>query len=261
VSTKSPARGSEGSAVKKSCLIYISAFAVLCLLAPRMVRSQGVATLSEQTAPFDTWQLTQTSGRVEPGVEPGRVAKTPPESELIIEGLASYGNYKIFASGRDCKLYTAGVEYDRHSWGHFLKARVDYVAEILPVVILNEPADLSDRGFIQGYARKTVPGLAISPIGFRMQWRDNKKIKPYLEEKGGILAFPQKVPTRDASYENFSLQSVTGVQVQLSDRWGLRLGLFGDFHFSNGFIVPVNPGLDVMNASLGLSYHIRRKSD
>jgi hypothetical protein len=41
----------------------------------------------------------------------------------------------------------------------------------------------------------------------------------------------------------------------MSERWGLRLGLFSDFHFSNGFTVPVNPGLDVMNANLGLSYH------
>lgn len=36
------------------------------------------------------------------------------ESELTAEGMASYGHYKIFASGSDCKLYTAGVEYDRH---------------------------------------------------------------------------------------------------------------------------------------------------
>jgi len=38
-------------------------------------------------------------------------------------------------------------------------------------------------------------------------------------------------------------------------KMGLRLGLFSDFHFSDDFIVAVNPGLDVMNANLGLSYH------
>jgi hypothetical protein len=41
----------------------------------------------------------------------------------------------------------------------------------------------------------------------------------------------------------------------MNARWDLRLGLFSDFHFSNGFIVPVNPGLDVMNANFGLSYN------
>jgi hypothetical protein len=50
-----------------------------------------------------------------------------------------------------------------------------------------------------------------------------------------------------------------GVQVRINQRWGLRLGLFGDFHFSNAFIVQSNPGLDVMNANLGLSYHFGNK--
>jgi hypothetical protein len=45
----------------------------------------------------------------------------------------------------------------------------------------------------------------------------------------------------------------------LNDRFDLRLGLFGDFHFSDGFIVPVNPGLDVMNATMGLTYHLGSK--
>jgi hypothetical protein len=54
------------------------------------------------------------------------------------------------------------------------------------------------------------------------------------------------------------LQSAAGVQVKLTQRLDLRLGLFSDFHFSNAFAVPINPGLDVMNANLGLSYHFRK---
>ena len=183
------------------------------------------------------------------------------DSELIIEGMMSYGNYKIFASGYDERLYTAGVEYDRHSWGYFLKAQVDYAAEILPFVLLNKPTFTDIWGNpkqpIAKYKniRENVPGLSISPIGFRMLWRGEKVFQPYIEAKGGIIAFTKKVPSSQATYENFSLESGTGVQVKMSDRWGLRLGLFGDFHFSNAFMVPVDPGLDVMNANLGLSYH------
>jgi hypothetical protein len=181
------------------------------------------------------------------------------EQELIVEGLVSYGNYKIFASGYDEKLFTAGVEYDRHSWGTFLKAQMDYVAEFLPFVLLDKPLSVDIWGdpnpIKQKNIREYVPGVGISPIGFRMQWRSHKAIKPYLEAKGGIIGFTKKVPSTEATYENFSLQSGTGVQVKMSDRWGLRLGLFGDFHFSNAFMVPIDPGLDVMNANLGLSYH------
>jgi hypothetical protein len=181
------------------------------------------------------------------------------QQELIVEGLVSYGNYKIFASGYDEKLFTAGVEYDRHSWGYFLRARVDYVAEFLPFVLLDKPATTDIWGNpvprSAKYDRVFVPGIGITPIGFRMQWRSKKTIRPYLEAKGGLLVFTQKVPSNQATYLNFSMQSATGVQVIMTDRWGLRLGLFSDFHFSDAFIVPVNPGLDVMNANLGLSYH------
>ena len=47
-------------------------------------------------------------------------------------------------------------------------------------------------------------------------------------------------------------------QVRLSQRVDMKLGLFGDFHFSNALITPVDPGLDVMNASFGVSYHLGR---
>jgi hypothetical protein len=191
----------------------------------------------------------------------GNWFKRPGESEIIIEGLVSYGNYKIFASGYDDKLFTAGLEYDRHSWGYFLKAQVDYVAEFLPFVLLDKPLNTDIWGTpvypvdASKAIREHVPGVGFSPIGFRMQWRSKKAIRPYLEAKGGVLVFTKKVPSSEASYVNFSMQSATGVQVKMSERWGLRLGLFSDFHFSDDFIVAVNPGLDVMNANLGLSYH------
>jgi len=183
----------------------------------------------------------------------------PMRQELIIEGLYSYGNYKIFASGYDMKLFDAGIEYDRHTWGYFLKAQADYVAEFLPFVLLDKPLGTDIFGNPvpkkNKDIRQYVPGIGFSPIGFRLLWRSKKTIKPYLEAKGGVLLFDKKVPSTEASYVNFSLQSATGVQVKLNEKWGVRLGLFSDFHFSDAFVVPVNPGLDVMNANLGVSYH------
>jgi hypothetical protein len=186
--------------------------------------------------------------------------KPPVESEITVEGLVSYGNYRIFAASENCKLYDVGIEYTRHSWGRFLGARVDYVAEVLPMVLLNQPKvmDIWGNSFY-GPARKTVPGVDISPIGIRWLWRDGKTIKPYLMAKGGALIFSQKPLSSKTTYENLSLQSATGLEIRMNDRMDLRLGLFGDFHFSDGFIVPVNPGLDVMNATLGLTYHLGSK--
>ena len=180
-------------------------------------------------------------------------------SEITVEGLVSYGNYHIFASGENCKLYDAGIEYDRHSWGHLLGSRVDYVAEFMPMVLLNQPKEMDIWGNTLTAARKTVPGIDIAPLGIRWLWRDGKAIKPYLMAKGGVLVFAQKPLSSKTTYENLSLQSAIGLEVRINERFDLRLGLFGDFHFSDGFIVPVNPGLDVMNATMGLTYHLHSK--
>lgn len=212
--------------------IFIPILAALCLLVPQLARAQQAETAL--------------TGR----------GSQPVESDLTVEGLASYGHYKIFASGSSCHLYAGGVEYDRHSWGTLLKARVDYVAEFLPVVLLDAPVTQDIWGSPTTPDHHIVPGVGFSPIGFRMLWRDHKAIKPYLTAKGGMLLFPDKVLSQESTYLNFSLQSAMGVQARLKPRVDLRLGLFSDFHFSNGFIVPVNPGLDVMNANLGITYHL-----
>lgn len=253
--------------LRLNCLILLAA---LCLLAGTHAQATEAAPDPAKQTLSDAPQVpdTATASNIPPDEEAAynppdtQAAVTtsahpspPVESELIVEGLASYGNYRIFASGRDCKLYTAGVEYDRHSWDYFLKARVDYVAEVLPLVLLNEATQSWPWGAPATAARETVPGFAISPIGFRMLWRNRKAIEPYLSAKGGLIAFPKKVLATDATYVNFSLQSGFGVQARLTSRLGLRLGLWNDFHFSNAFMVPVNPGIDMMNANLGLSFH------
>jgi len=219
------------------CCLF--ALTMLCLVAPRPGQSQDTETLIAKST----------------------AAKQPVESEIAVEGLASYGNWRLFAGGQDCKLFTAGLEYDRHSWGYFLKARMDYVGEILPVIVLMEPAKADIWGDPLTTAKKWVPGVGFSPIGFRMMWRsDERTWKPYFTTKGGMLAFPQKVLSTQATYESFSLQTAIGVQTKMTQRVDLRLGLFSDFHFSNAFMVPVNPGLDVMNANLALSYHLGKQA-
>ena len=237
--------------IRLSC---ISILAILCLLAPQLAHAQDAGTAVGKSPALQI----SNSADAETGVTASAPEKPPVEREIIAEGMVSYGNWQILASGYDCKLFTGGFEYDRHSWGHLLYARFDYSAEILPFVLLDEPAKADIWGNPKSKDKKHVPGLGFSPIGFRMMWFEKKRIKPYLSIKGGLLGFPIKVLSSDASYVNLSFQSGLGVQVRMTPRYDLRLGLFNDLHFSDGFIVPVNPGLDVMNSNLGLSYHFAK---
>ena len=180
----------------------------------------------------------------------------PVESELIFEDQGSFGNYQIFAQGEDSKLFSAGAEYERHSWGCLMKAQVYYVAEFLPFVLLNEPANLNFYGVTRSTAKQLVPGIGITPIGFRMLWRDGRAIQPYLMAKAGFLVFTQKAESPNASYENISLRSEIGVQIRMTRRVDLRLGM-GDYHFSNVFVVPSNPGLDVMSYMGGIAFRLK----
>jgi hypothetical protein len=187
-------------------------------------------------------------------------ATSPVPSELIFEGFASYGHYKIFASGSGSFVYATGAEYDRNSWGKMLGARCDYAGEML-LVLLKEGDNPDIWGTPQNQGHyHIVPGLGIYPIGVRWMWFDGKRVMPYISAKGGVVGFTEKAMSTKGTYENFSLHSSLGVKVRLAGPWDLRVDLFSDYHFSDAFIVPVNPGLDVMNANVGLVYHLHGRN-
>ena len=217
----------------------------------------GVSVAPDATLASDA-TLIQDTPATNPSTTPKpKAAKQTPASEIAIEGFVSYGNWQIFAAGIHEELYTAGVEYDRHSWGQFIGAQMDYVAEVLPVVILKEPRILNVYGVRRSRPGDDIliPGFAFSPIGLRMQWRPNKTFKPYFNVKGGAIGFTQKALSPAASYYDFSLQESIGFYVKMTPRWDMRFGLFGDYHFSNAYITTYNPGLDVMNSNIAFSYH------
>ena len=78
----------------------------------------------------------------------------------------------------------------------------------------------------------TVPGLAVTPVGLRMLWRDGKVWKPYFTVEGGVVGYTQKALSPDGTYLNFTLQTGVGAEPRLTHAWEIRLGA-GDFHFSN----------------------------
>ena len=134
-------------------------------------------------------------------------------------------------------------------------ARRDYSAEIMPVVILRQPSKTDLWGNPQTKSHQAIPGLGFYPIGIRLLWRDADRIKPFFVARGGLIGYTQKAFSRDAAYENFSLDYRIGIQVRLSERVDVRGG-FGILHQSDGFVVPSNPGLDEMNVNAGVSYRL-----
>jgi hypothetical protein len=236
----------------KRCVVVIAfAASILCCRmtfsqenAVESGTSQGTASDASPAAAEGQYMTTRSGPQSE-----------APESELAFNGMGSFGHFHIFANSWWSNLHYASVEYDRHSWGRAAGARLDYAAEVQPVLLLNQLKYTTVWGNSAGTGRETLYGIGIMPIGMRMMWWDNKSVKPYLTAKGGVLAFDKKALSRYSSYMEWSLQIGIGTQFRLAPRWDGRVG-FNYFHFSNGFVVPSNPGLDNMMYTGGLVYHL-----
>jgi hypothetical protein len=193
-----------------------------------------------------------------PASEVAQLSSAPspaPESEIAFEYEGSIGHSHFEAGTWWSYLHVAGIEYDRHTWGKFVGARMDYVAEILPITILRQPAVEDEYGDPLSHNYTTVPGLGVTPVGLRMLWRNDKVFKPFFTAKGGVVAFTQKALSPDGAYLNFTLQETLGAEVRMTHDWEIRAGL-GEFHFSNARQVPSNPGLDEVMYTAALSYHL-----
>ncbi len=114
------------------------------------------------------------------------------DSEIGVTGLGSFGHYHLFANSWWSYLDMAGVEYDRHSWGYKAGARMDYTAELDPMVLLWQPSKTDVWGNPQSKSHELVYGIGVAPIGLRMTWRSRKNIRPYYLMRGGLLAFDKK---------------------------------------------------------------------
>lgn len=187
-----------------------------------------------------------------------KTVKEPVQSELAFETSDCFGHITLFADTIWSYFNEAGVEYDRNSWGKFIGARMDYVAEVLPVSILRQPSKTDVFGDPLSKNFEAVPGLGILPFGMRMLWRDGKAWKPYFVTKFGMIGFTKKAVSQYAAYQNMLVQQSVGIQFKLNDRWDLRTGI-GVLHISNFMMVPSNPGTDQMMYTGGLSYHFKTR--
>jgi hypothetical protein len=236
--------------------------AAVCLLGSPPAHSQEPETpVMMDGAPAHTTTEKDTPLASDIVVTPKQTpAKKPVESEISVMGMIPDGDYRLFSATVRCNAWTVGVEYDRHSLGHLLKSRVDYVMEVLPFVLLNEPAKSDFWGNAKSPNQQLVPGLSISPVGFRFLWRNNTAVRPYVIGKLGAIAFTQKVLSQSASYANFNVQAAFGLQFRITERVDLRVEPFEFFHVSNGYLAASNPGMDELATRIGFTYHLGKKT-
>lgn len=184
-------------------------------------------------------------------------SRQPVESELGVIGGGTVGNLHVFAYAEDRQLNLFGLQYMRHSWGTLLSARVDYMAEALPAVLLNEPKAYLPTSVALTTERKTTYGADIAPLGIRLLWRRHQQWKPYLLADGGFIYFTHRVISTEGTKLNFSAQFGGGMQWGLRGPAQLRIG-YSIYHISNAGSGMHNPGLDTNLIYAVLSFNLHR---
>jgi hypothetical protein len=186
--------------------------------------------------------------------------KRPVESDISVMGTIPDGDYRMYSATVRCTAWTVGVEYDRRL-AHFLGTRMDYVAEVLPLVFLSQPAISDFWGNAISLNQQIVYGISVLPLGFRFLWRNNSAVKPFVVGKVGAIAFTKKAFSPDASYANFNVQAAFGLQIRMNERIDLRVEPFEFFHVSNAYLPASNPGMDQLATRIGITYHLGRRED
>lgn len=174
-------------------------------------------------------------------------------NEIQLESGDSVGNFHLFAYAENRRLNYIGIEYDRHSFGRLFGAQFDYVTELMPVILVNEPAAYGPDSRALTTARQEKYGVGYCPMGLRLLWRRPGRLQPYWMGKGGLLYFKDRILSPQGTHLNFSAEFSIGVEKALTSRIGFRAG-FSDFHFSNGNIARKNPGIDLMYFNGGVNY-------
>jgi Lipid A 3-O-deacylase (PagL) len=227
---------------------YLAVLAAFCLVAPQAPAQEMENVLATNT-PAET-AIVMTKKAPE---------KRQVEGEIAITTMIPDGDYRLFSATVRCNAWPTGVEYDRHSWGHLLKSQVDYVVEVIPIMILSQPAVSDFWGNAKSPNQELVPGVAVSPFGFRFLWRSTRAIRPYMTGKLGAAVFAKKAFSQKASYVNFNIQVDAGLLFKVSDRVDLRIDPFVFFHVSNGYLAASNPGMDELATRFGVNYHLGKR--
>lgn len=158
-------------------------------------------------------------------------APQQPHREVHFETGASIGNLHLFAYDDNRALHPVGVEYDRPWVRSVLKGNLQYVSEVLPIIILSAAPRVAEGSPALGSARKHQYGFGLAPAGFRLLWRETGLLQPYFGMKGGAAYFMNRVANGQGTRMQLLAEFSAGAEKALSNRWGFRAG-FSDFHMA-----------------------------
>lgn len=160
-------------------------------------------------------------------------------------GLWAGGSPASFGNIEDREMLLVGLRYGRvlAAWDW---VALEYTLDILPAAVVFEPDDVR-RG------SSTTYGAGIAPLGLKVSFAQQSRIKPFVAASLGFLYFGRDIPVPDSSHFNFTQEFGLGVDFFLAPKRALTLG-YKVQHLSNAGIGDRNPGLNSHIIYAGFSF-------
>jgi len=176
-------------------------------------------------------------------------------NEWGIWGGMSFNSTTLIGKTPDARFGNIGLRY-----GRVLKTSktvaFEWTIDLVPVAALSNPrpeVTSSGPGFtVTSLVRQSVYGFGAAPIGWKFNFRRNRRVQPFGQATGGFLYFSRQAPVDDSSRFNFTFDFSGGVQIVNSNRRSFTIG-YKYQHISNGFTGTFNPGVDVQMIFAGFS--------
>lgn len=142
---------------------------------------------------------------------------------------------ELIGASEDRNLFLLALRYGRvlAAWE---SVSLEYTLDIFPAALVLEP-DHVRRG------NSTIYGAGLSPLGFKINFGQQSRIKPFVALSFGFLYFEKDTPVPDSSRFNFATEIGLGIQFFLAPKNAVTLG-YKLQHISNANIGHRNPGLD-----------------
>jgi hypothetical protein len=107
-------------------------------------------------------------------------------------------------------------------------------------------------GTVTQFRRERAFGGGVTPLGLQLDFRNSKRVKPFIHVNGGLLVFNKSVPLPDSGKLALVGEAGGGIRIFNERRGATTLGV-RFHHISNGDRAGSNRGLNQIIFSLGFS--------
>jgi hypothetical protein len=183
-------------------------------------------------------------------------ARGEPRHEFEFFAGYSPASSTFLGATTDRRFIAAGLSYQYRCW-IWSSVALSYSATAMPAAILLQPSQvLYTNPYLQVLSRAhAVYGFAVAPLGFTLDLLRTRRVHPFLETIGGVIASTEPIPENqpDATGLNFLFDFGGGIRWSAGPRRAVILG-YRFLHISNAGTTSFNPGVDNNVLYLGYAF-------